>query len=296
MPAAARAPRYAVRMQMMLDALWRALADCLRVRVMAWSLFPLLLLAVMAALFGVFWWDASVGTVQSWLERASWLQWLWSWMGTATAAASAVAAAVTVVLLVSPVMIMIALAVVSVVMTPQMVELVAARRFAHLQRKHGAGWVGSAWWALCATALALLALLLSLPLWLVPPFVLVLPPLIGGWLTYRLMTFDALAEHASKSERQAIFVRHRMALLWIGLCSGYLGAAPAVVWASGVVFAAAFMVLIPLGIWIYTLVFAFSSLWFAHFCLAALQALRAENAALNPPSLTPSSSSEGLPP
>lgn len=69
--------------------------------------------------------DASVGTVQSWLERASWLQWLWSWMGTATAAASAVAAAVTVVLLVSPVMIMIALAVVSVVMTPQMVELVA---------------------------------------------------------------------------------------------------------------------------------------------------------------------------
>lgn len=42
------------RMQMMLDALWRALADCLRVRVMAWSLFPLLLLAVMAALFGLF--------------------------------------------------------------------------------------------------------------------------------------------------------------------------------------------------------------------------------------------------
>ncbi len=84
----------------------------------------------------------SVGTVQSCsLERASWLQWLWSWMGTATAAASAVAAAVTVVLLVSPVMIMIALAVVSVVMTPQMVELVAARRFAHLQRKHGAGWM-----------------------------------------------------------------------------------------------------------------------------------------------------------
>jgi hypothetical protein len=36
-------------------------------------------------------------------------------------------------------------------------------------------------------------------------------------------------------------------------------------------------------IWIYTLVFAFSSLWFAHFCLAALQVLRAqEQAALKP--------------
>ena len=69
-----------------------------------------------------------------------------------------------------------------------------------------------------------------------------------------------------------------MSLLGIGVLSGYLGAAPAIVWASGVLFATAFFVLIPLAIWIYTLVFAFSSLWFAHFCLAALQALRAERA------------------
>ena len=42
-------------------------------------------------------------------------------------------------------------------------------------------------------------------------------------------------------------------------------------WASGALFAAAFVVLVPLAIWIYTLVFAFSSLWFAHYCLAALE-------------------------
>jgi hypothetical protein len=41
-------------------------------------------------------------------------------------------------------------------------------------------------------------------------------------------------------------------------------------------FAAAFVILVPVAIWIYTLVFAFSSLWFAHFGLAALQALRGE--------------------
>jgi len=40
------------------------------------------------------------------------------------------------------------------------------------------------------------------------------------------------------------------------------------------VFAAAFFVLVPIAIWIYTLVFAFSSLWFTHFCLTALQRLR----------------------
>jgi hypothetical protein len=34
--------------------------------------------------------------------------------------------------------------------------------------------------------------------------------------------------------------------------------------------------LVPVAIWIYTLVFAFASLWFCHYCLAALQALRSE--------------------
>jgi hypothetical protein len=35
--------------------------------------------------------------------------------------------------------------------------------------------------------------------------------------------------------------------------------------------------MVPLAIWIYTLVFAFSALWFAHFCLAALTELREKN-------------------
>jgi len=34
------------------------------------------------------------------------------------------------------------------------------------------------------------------------------------------------------------------------------------------------------AIWIYALIFAFSSLWFAHFCLAALQHMREEEPAL----------------
>ena len=65
-------------------------------------------------------------------------------------------------------------------------------------------------------------------------------------------------------------------LLIMGVITGLMGAAPSLVWASGALFVAAFVVLIPIAVWIYTLVFAFSSLWFAHFALAALQALRAE--------------------
>jgi hypothetical protein len=93
------------------------------------------------------------------------------------------------------------------------------------------------------------------------------------------MSYDALVDHASVEERRQIFKAHRGSLLAIGVISGYLGAAPSLVWASGAMFVVAAPVLVPLAIWIYTLVFAFSSLWFAHFTLDALEQLRKQNRA-----------------
>ena len=76
--------------------------------------------------------------------------------------------------------------------------------------------------------------------------------------------------------------QHRPSLLAMGVISGYLGAAPSLVWASGVLFVALAPVLVPLAMWIYTLVFAFSSLWFAHYALAALEAHRPRHRACRP--------------
>lgn len=64
-------------------------------------------------------------------------------------------------------------------MTPALVALVAQRRF-HLERKKGGLFWASALWSVGSTLLALVALVVSVPLWLVPPLVLVLPPLIRG--------------------------------------------------------------------------------------------------------------------
>jgi hypothetical protein len=164
-------------------------------------------------------------------------------------------------------------------MAPALTRLVAERRFPALEQKKGGSFVGSLARSIGLTVLALLALVVSMPLWLIPPLVLILPPLIWGWLTCRVMSFDALAEHASAEERDALLRVHRLPLLGIGVLCGYLGAAPSLVWASGLLFAAAFFVLVPLAIWIYTLVFAFSALWFAHYCLDALAQLRSARAA-----------------
>ena len=245
------------------------------------SAVPLLLMALLALVLQHFYWDAAVQGMASLLDDstllASMLSWLASW---GVVNVMDWLAPLMVVLLASPVLVVVSLLSVAFLMTPALVNMVAVRRFPSLERKQGGALLASISWSLASTVMALLALLFSVPLWLVPPLVLVLPPLIWGWLTYRVMAFDALAEHASKDERREVLRRHRVTLLGMGVLTGYLGAAPSIVWASGVVFAAAFVVLLPLAIWIYTLVFAFSSLWFAHFCLQALAQLRAANSAV----------------
>ncbi|WP_370679051.1 EI24 domain-containing protein [Comamonas sp. GB3 AK4-5] len=262
-------------MHLLFTSLARALGHCLHRKVVAWSLLPLLLMAVLAMLLSwLFWQPALQWTVQS-LEGVSWLGRVWDWLQQQGWGWGVDwFAAMLLVLVSSAVLVLLVLMLVSLFMTPQLVAWVAERRFPTLERKQGAPWWQSLAWAVGSTSAALLLLVLSIPLWLIPPLVLVLPPLIWGWLTYRVMAFDALAEHASQAERQALFARHRMSLLLMGVVCGVLGAAPSVVWASGVLFVALFWLLVPLAIWIYALVLAFSSLWFAHFCLAALEQLR----------------------
>ena len=266
-------------MNLFLDSFWRAVAYCLRPRVVALSFFPLLLTVGLALGLAYFYWDAALDGVRQALESSMLVNRVWAWLHNAgMGSLKMVLAPLIVIFAVTPVIVVLSLLTVALLMTPALTSLVADRRFPALERKRGASLVLSAWWSLSSTLLALLALLISVPLWLLPPLILLLPPLIWGWLTYRVMAFDALAEHASKEERKEIFRRHRGWLLGIGVLSGYLGAAPSVIWASGALLAAAFVILLPLAIWIYTLVFAFSSLWFAHYCLAALQALRTEQA------------------
>ncbi len=266
-------------MNLFLDSFWRAVAYCLRPRVVALSFFPLLLTVGLALGLAYFYWDAALDGVRQALESSMLVNRVWAWLHNAgMGSLKMVLAPLIVIFAVTPVIVVLSLLTVALLMTPALTSLVADRRFPALERKRGASLVLSAWWSLSSTLLALLALLISLPLWLLPPLILLLPPLIWGWLTYRVMAFDALAEHASKEERKEIFRRHRGWLLGMGVLSGYLGAAPSVIWASGALLAAAFVILLPLAIWIYTLVFAFSSLWFAHYCLAALQALRTAQA------------------
>ncbi len=271
-------------MPLLLDSFWRAVAYCMRPRVILLSFLPLVLMGGLSLGVGYFYWDDALDAVRQWLDASTLIEGISSWLQfMGGGSLKAVLAPLIVIFAITPLIVVLSLLVVALLMAPALTALVAARRFPALARLRGASFLASLGWSLMSTLLALVALLVSVPLWLIPPLILVLPPLIWGWLTYRVMAFDALAEHATKEERLEIFRRHRLPLLGIGVFCGYLGAAPSLIWASGALLAAAFVILVPIAIWIYTLVFALSSLWFAHYCLAALQALRAERAAAPAP-------------
>jgi hypothetical protein len=266
---------YARSMNLLFDSFWRALLDCFRPRVMLLSVAPLVLMAVLSVGLGSLYWETSLVWVRATLDASSIVGVVSGWMqALGLGGITSVLAPLIVIVCIMPVVVVLSLLAVALLMTPALTSFVANKRFPQLARKEGGFFLLGLGWSLLSTLLALVALVVSIPLWFIPPLILVLPPLIWGWLTYRVMAFDALASHASGEERRELFRRHRLSLLSIGVFCGYLGAAPSVIWASGVLFAAAFVVLVPIGIWLYTWVFALSSLWFAHYCLHALQKLR----------------------
>ena len=262
-------------MRAVLDALARSVGYCLMPRVLALSVLPLLMLMVMCGLLTWLYWEDGVALVRQALEASALLGAALRWLESIGAPSlKAVLAPLILVATVVPVLVVACLMVVAQFMTPALVKLVAARRFEHLERRRGS----PVWWALMRSAglslLALLVLLVTIPLWLVPPLVLLIPPLVWGWLAMQVMSFDVLADHAAPQERQTLMREHRWPLLAMGLACGLLGALPSLLWAAGAVALVFAPVLLAASVWLYTVVFAFGACWFAHYCLNALGQLR----------------------
>ena len=259
-------------------ACWRALLDALRLRVLLLTLAPLAVMLLLVLGAGLAWGDAALAWARGWVGGAGWLSWPLALLDAdAAERMRAVLAPLVLLALVTPLVMLGALLLVVMLMMPAMRRLVARTRFAGLELRGGRGarlWLGSLAYSIGVMLVALVLLLLSVPLWLVPPLIAVLPPLIFGWLGYRVMSYDALAEHATPAERRALMQRHRALLLALGVITGYLGTAPMTLWAPGLLLLSLFWLIVPVAIWMYAWTFAFSSLWFAHYCLHALQVQR----------------------
>ena len=172
-----------------------------------------------------------------------------------------------------PLMVLSALLLVNLMAMPVIANYVGDRFYPQLERREGGSIKASLWLSFSSFVIYLLAWLIVLPLNLVPLFAVLVQPLLWGWLTARVMAYEALSSFADEHEL-SIIRKQQFPLLMIGVVTGSLGAAPGLLWLGGVVSVIFFPVFAAAAIWMYLLIFVFSGLWFQFYCLDSLAGLR----------------------
>lgn len=264
-----------------MKTLWRtyhhALRDQFSLRMLALSLAPLLLSLL---LWGVLMWHG-LQPMLDWLHRLltdyagfETSQRALSWLGLGMLQVLVVPLLAIALLL--PLMVGSTLLFMGVVAMPAIERQVSRRHCPDLEKKHGGSFFGSLAVNLGSSALFAVLWLCTLPLYAIPPVAWLAHACLWAWVTTRVMSYDALASHASVDERRVLLRQHRGPLLVIGFISGLAGAMPGIVWMGGAILSVVlFPLLAVLSLWLYTMIFLFAGLWFQHYCLQALATMRA---------------------
>lgn len=205
-------------MQDILDALTRAFKSLLHPRMLVLTLWPMLLALVFWGVVAWIFWDRWAADMNGFVvsvgaedKLAEWgFRWLTGWLITAL-----------LISLLLPVIYVTALAFAAIFAMPGMLNFVAARDYPELERKRGGSFAGSIWNTLVAIAAFLALWVVTLPLWLLPLGVVIVPTLLGAYLNQRLFRYDALADHASKEEFAQIRERANGRLYTLGGILGF---------------------------------------------------------------------------
>lgn len=146
------------------------------------------------------------------------------------------------------------LVIAAIFVMPIVLRHIEAREYQGISRQgQNATFVG-AWNAIWVGIWFCLGWLLTMPLWLIPPFAMILPVFWWAFALNRMLRVDALVERASPIERRLLWRRYNRQFWLMGGCLALVN-----------LFPPAWLV-IPV----------FSALVFAHFGLEALRRLRAE--------------------
>lgn len=141
---------------------------------------------------------------------------------------------------------------VSLLALPFMLDRVSATDYTDIAQRRGGSIVGSMSNSLWALLIFLVAVLLTLPLWLIPGLGLILSVMLAAWLNKRCYGYDALMNHADRQEMRDIVREQRGGLYALGIGAGLLAYVPVL------------NLFVP----------AFSGLAFVHYLLEALRRRR----------------------
>ena len=255
-----------------------ALVGAMHPRMLWLSFRPFLIVSVLWGCLIWLTWTPALETLSIFLTTSvftSWIQEGLVWAGFENARAWI--APLFFVMLIIPLITISLLVFITFSTVPSIVKIASRQsQFHDLECKKGGGFFGSLIYSLWSALICLALVMLTLPMWWVPPLVAVLPPLLWGWLTMRLMSYDVLAKHASSEERDLLLQKYRWPLFCMGIASGMLGAVPTFFWATSALALVLFPIVSFIALWIYSLIFVFAALWFSYFLLDALKQLREE--------------------
>ena len=232
-----------------IDALTGAMRDLRETRILAVVLLPPL--AAVVVWISLVWAlsDDWARLVADWLATTPWLAWVGS-LGLSSVFIFASGIAAFALLL--PVALITALLVTELVAMPVIVPWVGGRTFPDLAQRKGGTVAGSVLNATGAIVVFAVLWIVTLPLWLTGIGALLLPLLLSAHFNQRMFRYDALAEHASAEEHQAIIRASGGRLYALGLALAALYYVPLV------------NLVVPV----------LSGLAFTHLCLGELARLR----------------------
>lgn len=170
------------------------------------------------------WGDAA----QAAMRFASAWPWMGDWLMQSETARIGFAFAVNlfIVLLFVPLVFVTSAILVSALALPLMLDRIAVTDYADLEQRRGGSMGGSIANALWALVLFVLAVLLTLPLWLVPGLGLILSIGLAAWLNLRCYAYDGLMNHADREEMRRIPREQRGGLIALGVGAGVLAYVP----------------------------------------------------------------------
>jgi len=204
---------YVARMNPIFDALSRGVRDLFQFRVLLIVIWPMVIAALLWLIVGVLFWDTITGWIDSGLDVIGINNWLTGveprWI------ANAIQAAAHFILFV-PAVFMTALVITALFAMPALIRLVAERHYPLINRENGGTVIGNLLNALLAIGVFVAIWVITLPLWLIGVGV-VIPFLAATYFNQRLFRYDALAEHANRTEMQTLFSNYQSSWWGLGL-------------------------------------------------------------------------------
>ncbi|QWD01148.1 EI24 domain-containing protein [Polynucleobacter paneuropaeus] len=265
-----------IAVQQVVRAFGLALAGAMHPRMLWLSLRPFFIISVFWGCLIWLTWTPSLAMLSSFLTNSIFTNWIQDgliWAGFDNARAWI--APFFFVMMIIPLIAISLLVLIAFTTVPAIVNSLCKQSlYSDLQSKRGGSLIGSLFYTFWSAFICLVLVMLTLPVWWIPPLFAILPPLFWGWLTMRLMSYDVLAGHASSEERDILIQQNRWSLLVMGIACGMLGAVPTFFWATSALALVLFPIVSFVALWIYSLIFVFAGLWFSHFLLEALQNLR----------------------